>query len=332
MLKSKKFWGIIASILFLYLAVQKVDWGQVSKIILGLDYRFIFLMCISYTFEHISRALRWKVILWNRPLPFLYSYFGVVTGYLFNNVLPARAGEFIRAYYLRKKNVAPVGEVFASVIVERFLDGLIIVSLIIFSLYKFPGNELIKKAAMSAIIFYVVILFAMLIIWFKKDWYEKLSGYFIRLLPDKISGKVNNLKNTFADGFALVGSPLRLLEAIVMSLVSWGFSILTLYLCLKMFNIGFGFYESVLLISVLGLGAMIPASPGMIGIYEYCCVIVMSFVLGKSKDLAISFGLVAHSIGYLYVLIVGFSIFIYEGFKFSDLAETQTGSWYKKTN
>ena len=107
MLKSKKIWGIILSIFFLWLALQKVDWNKVPAILSRLNYHFIFFMVITYTIEHFLRAIRWKYILANRPLTLKYSYFGIVLGYLINNLLPARAGEFFRAYYLKKKEIAP---------------------------------------------------------------------------------------------------------------------------------------------------------------------------------------------------------------------------------
>jgi uncharacterized protein (TIRG00374 family) len=49
----------------------------------------------------------------------------VVIGYMGNNVYPARAGEVIRAYVLRRREGVSISASLATIIVERVFDGLV---------------------------------------------------------------------------------------------------------------------------------------------------------------------------------------------------------------
>ncbi len=319
MLKSKKFWGIAASFFFLWLALQKVDFKQIPTILSGLRYHFVIFMCLSLTCEHLVRAWRWQLILSHRPLSLKYSYFGLVLGYLFNNLLPARAGEFLRAFYLKKKNIAPAGEAFGSVVIERFLDGIVIVSLIIMSMLQFTATPLIRKASFSAIVFYFVVLVAIVFMQFQRRLFERFTDRMIDLLPETPANLVRRARDSFINGLSMISRPAVFFKAVLLSFAGWALSLLTLWLCLQMFNLKVGATEAVLLISVLSVGAMIPASPGMIGVYEFCCVLVLNGMLKHSPEQAATFGLISHSIGYFYVLTAGLIILTIENLKFAEL-------------
>ena len=64
---------------------------------------------------------------------------------------------------------------------------------------------------------------------------------------------------------------------------------------------------------------MLPATPGGIGIYEFCCVLVLHNLLGYTNEIAAIFGLTSHFFAYVYLLIAGFIILTIENLKFSDL-------------
>ncbi|MGM0600507.1 MAG: lysylphosphatidylglycerol synthase transmembrane domain-containing protein [Candidatus Rifleibacteriota bacterium] len=323
MLKSKKIWGFVVSIFFLWLALRKVDWSSIPDILSKIDYSFILLMCFTYTLEHLARAYRWRAILPGKYLKIKFAYFGIVLGYLFNNLLPARAGEFVRSFYLKKKKTAPASEIFGSVVFERFLDGLVIISLIVFSLNYFPSTDLVKQAGVSAVIFYLVILFVIILLQFKRNLVLKFTRKIFSTFPSKVAEFLHDSEESFINGLGLIARPKKFFRALLLSIVSWALSILTMYICLQMFNLDMGVVEAILLICILSIGSMIPTSPGMIGIYEYCCVLALHDILGRSEEVAVMFGLVSHTIGYFYVLVVGFIILGLENLSVHDLSHAQ---------
>lgn len=258
------------------------------------------------------------MIMPDRPLDLKHAYFGVVLGYFFNNLLPARAGEFLRAAYLKRKKIASGSEVFGSVVFERFLDGIVLISLIFYSLNNFPPNELVRQASYSAIVFYVGILLAILLLQYKRSLFEAISNWIFSFLPEAWCKRLCSSRTAFIDGLVVITKPGHFFKALLMSYVCWALSLLTVWLCMQMFSFSTGPSEAALLLTVLAIGAMIPSSPGMIGIYQFCCVLALHSILGKPHDVAATFGVVSHSLNYSFVLICGFVIMSIENLKFSE--------------
>ena len=67
------------------------------------------------------RAIRWKVIL-GEKIETNNLYIAQLIGYMGNNLLPLRFGEFFKSYYLEKKINISRYKIFGSVILERVLD------------------------------------------------------------------------------------------------------------------------------------------------------------------------------------------------------------------
>ncbi|NCB46818.1 flippase-like domain-containing protein [bacterium] len=320
MLKSKKFWGIITSFLFLWLTLQNLNFEKVPSIISGLKFQYIPLMIISLILEHLTRGIRWKIILYNHPMSLKHSYFATVLGYFFNNILPARAGEFIKAYYLKKKNIAPAGEAFGTVVFERFLDGVITLGLMTFSLRHFTDNPIMKKAALTTLIFYSLILVAIAIMHFRRKSFERIAKYFFSLFPKRTAAFLNKTVKSFISGMIIVANkPTIFIKAVIWSVIAWSFTLLTTWLCLEMFGFGMNFSSVTFILVVLAIGSMIPSSPGMIGVYEWCCVLAIHKILGYSHELAATFGLVSHTVGYVWVAIAGFIILTTENLSLAEL-------------
>lgn len=322
MTKYKKFWGIFFSILFLWLALRKIDFYAIPQHLEKVNPLFLGLMLISYTLEHVTRTLRWQYLLPDKKFRFKDSYCGIVLGFFFNNILPARAGEFYRAYYLSKKNIANSGEAFGSIVIERFLDGIMLITLIFISLNRFSSHELLRKAQTACTSFYSLVLIALLFLIFKRNWFVKAAQWCFSFLPAKISSFLDNMLNKFIDGISTIKKPVTFFKVLIISIIAWITSILTLWLCLK----AFGFEENVItasfMLTVLTISSMVPASPGQIGVYEFFAIFLMKDVLGYSGEQGAAFAFVIHGFQYIYVLIAGAVIL----FAFNDTPKLENST------
>ncbi|OQA06414.1 MAG: hypothetical protein BWY66_01871 [bacterium ADurb.Bin374] len=316
---AKKIIGLLLSILFLWLALRKVDWERVPAVLSAADWRILPILFVSLTIEYLLRAVRWRYILHPRQIPFGHLYGGLVLGYLFNNLFPARAGEFVRAWYLGRKGHATFSEAFGSVVMERLLDGICVVAFIAFAVTNFPVSTAVRSGGYSAVMFYGVVLLGILLLQFRRNWIDPVSDALLSPLPTAWRDRIYRLRDSFIGGLSLVRHPKPLWIAIFLSIVSWVASVGTNYISMRMFNLPIGLDGSLLLIAVLSLGAMIPSSPAMIGIYEYCCIIVLTDMLGLPREVAVAFGLATHLLAYLYILAVGLAVLTIENLQLSDL-------------
>ena len=113
------------------------------------DYRFLFLSVFFGILSHLSRAYRWKFML--EPLGykprFINTFLSVLIGYIANLGIP-RSGEILRATTLSSYEKIPFEKTFGTIIAERLVDMIILISLILLVLslqFELIWSFLIEK-------------------------------------------------------------------------------------------------------------------------------------------------------------------------------------------
>ncbi len=132
-------------VLLIWLALRNLTETDKHNIIQAFkqaDYFWIIVSSLLGILSHISRAMRWNILL--QPLGFkpkLYNtFFAVMVGYLANFALP-RLGEVSRCGVLTKYEKIPFTESFGTVIAERVIDLLCLI-LIFFVTLIFQFEQL----------------------------------------------------------------------------------------------------------------------------------------------------------------------------------------------
>ena len=319
--------GFLISLIFLWLALRKVDLHEVPRILATAKPEYVALMFLTLPLEFITRAYRWKILLGRLEIPLIRYLCGWIFGMFFNNIFPARAGEFVRSMYLGRKNGIPSSEAFGSVVLERFMDGIVVLSFIALSFSHFPVHANLRSAGFTALGFYLTICVVLIIMQFRPAWPDSVLGVLLHPFPETLKTRVFAIKDSFVKGFAMIRHPSRVLLGLLLSFGTWGLSLVTVWLGMQVFGLAAGFWEALLLISVLSIGAMIPSSPGMIGIYEYCCILALVGVLGMNREVAITTGLFLHVFSYLFVLVAGVGFLFYENLSLKELeSEAETAA------
>jgi len=112
------------SLVFLDFVFAEIDWAKFFEALKHANYWWLIPSTIFLLIHLFFRTLRWQWLL--KPMgdvPFWPGFRALCIGITGNVVLPARAGEFIRAYVLhRSTGLSGVG-VFATLVVERIFDG-----------------------------------------------------------------------------------------------------------------------------------------------------------------------------------------------------------------
>ncbi len=134
--------SVTAGLLWLSLRGLKVDGthaGQsTSDLIIDAWHRankgYLVLMAAILLISHLLRAERWRMLL--EPSghrgTFANSFLSVMVGYLINLAIP-RGGEVSRCYNLFKLEDTPVEVSFGTVVIERIIDVLCLLTLILIS-------------------------------------------------------------------------------------------------------------------------------------------------------------------------------------------------------
>ena len=125
-------------IFFIYLSVVMTSDEErklIISYIINADLKYIISAIVFGILSHLSRAFRWKFLL--NPLGyyprFINSILAVLVSYIANLGIP-RSGEILRATTLSNYEKIPFEKLFGTIIAERLIDFIILLSLIFLTL------------------------------------------------------------------------------------------------------------------------------------------------------------------------------------------------------
>lgn len=309
-----KFWlGIAISLFFMVLLFNKIDFRLLGTALLSADYRYVFLAICFTFFNYFLRAVRWHYLLISeKSIPLSPLYSATIIGYMANNLLPARLGEFIRAYTLARREQLEAPAVFATLVIDRLFDGftvLILLLVTLFTLQMPAGMEDAARAlrAGGAIMFLLYCGIMLFLYLLKRQTMRTLSAvrYVLKPFPKRISDNLIPLLGSFIGGIRLSSRGLHVAALIATSAGIWLFCLLAVDMTLRSFNVHLPLTASMFILILLVFAVMVPASPGFIGTYHYACYKGLS-VFGIPETTSVSIALIMHGTGFFPVIIAGF--------------------------
>ncbi len=316
MLKQKpdiKLWvGIAISAFFLFLLFRKIDFDKLAAAFALMDYRYL-LPALALTFvSYYLRAVRWKFLLLPVKRTRLANLFpSTLIGYMANNLLPARLGEFVRAYSLGQKEGIGTSAVFASLVVDRLCDGftILLVLLITFFTIRLPaGMEHIQRGLVTGgyvtFALYLAVIAFLTLLKKRTDWTVRLLGRAVATVSAPLAAQVTEQTRSFISGIRIPKGAPRVSAIAVSSLLIWASAIWPVDLVLRSFGTQLPATASMFIMVFLVFAVMVPASPGYVGTYHFACVTALSaFQIGSEK--ALSIALVIHGLSFFPVIAAG---------------------------
>jgi len=278
---------------------------------------------LSTSLSYILRTARWGWIL--RPagsFPFSHLFSPLIIGFAVNNILPGRLGEFARAYLIGRKESISGSLAFATVVMERVLDGLTIVGALALAGIFCPLPLWGHRLAWASAGFFISALLFLVVLFFWEDKAMRLARFLTRPLPQRWRRKLLDMLASFARGLDVLRSPVILTMVTFFSVVVWGVEAITYYLAIRAFGIPLTgsrlVWGSLFLLSVVNLGIMIPAAPGGVGPYQAAAILALA-AFGVPEEVALSISLVTHFIQYTVVTGTGLLCLWREGISLSAL-------------
>ena len=310
---DKKLWiGIGISIFFLYLLFRKIDFDKLLTALREMDYRYL-LLSILFTFvSYFFRAVRWRYLLLPMKKVGMNSLFSAtIIGYMANNILPARLGEFVRAYALGEKEKLDKSSVFATLVLDRLFDGftVILILLITFFTVKLPaGMEKVQQGLVLGgyvtLAFYITVIVFLVLL--KKQTMRTLrfTAMVLKPFPTRVGEKLIPVLGSFIEGLRFSSRSSDILILFASSAVIWAFAVLALDMVLISFGIILPVTASMFIMVFLVFAVMVPASPGYVGTYHAACVYgLMAFNVQMEK--ALSIALMVHGVNFFPVILAG---------------------------
>ena len=307
--------GIALSVLLLWYALRHVDPQKVMAELKQADPFYYILAVIAAYGVFPIRAWRWKTLL-QATAPetsFRSRYAATTIGFMGNNVLPARIGEFARAYAFSKMEKITIVGSFGSLVVERLFDAVAVVGLLFvaMSLPGVPditnigGRDLTTLVNTLGVLVVIGMLLGISLVLVPTATVRFVEKYIARFLPRSFRRPFVDALEAFLSGLSVLRSPIMLSTATVQTIALWLFNAVGFWLAFKTFGIDVGFGGALLLQSIIALAVSVPSGPGFFGPFEAAAVAVLQHAYGIPHEKAISFAIAFHIGGFIPVTVVG---------------------------
>jgi len=301
--------GILVSLVALVIILIIVDWRELLEALSQAEYQFILLGVPVSLIAYGFRALGWKTLL-KDEVPFKDVFLTMQAGYLLNNVLPLRLGELGRGFLLGRKGLG-FWRVFSTILVERALDMILAVGLLLGTLPFVLGAS---QASRVAYIVAVIVLVGMLIMHLLaryQDWavaqYEKL-GHKWPLLSRFGVERVQ----AFFTGLSALVDLKRFIRVLAFMVISWGLTVVYHYIVLLAFDPESAFLWAGFGLATAALGVAVPSSPSYVGVLEAVWIGSLS-LFDVPVSTALAYALTVHLLHIIISCVFGVTALAREG-------------------
>jgi uncharacterized protein (TIRG00374 family) len=227
-----------------------------------------------------------------------------------NNVIGARLGEFGRAYSLSRIEPIALAPVLASLVVERLLDGIVTIGLLL-PAYFTLGPEALAAAGPLVdfltgfvVLVAVGIVVAAAMVMFPRRVLAIIER-FSRVLPDRFAERLTDITESFIVGLGVLRRGRILAMAFGWSIVVWLWNAFSFYLGFLAFKIEEpGLVGAMMLQSMISLFVAIPSTPGFFGPFEFGARVGLD-LYGIEPSKIISFAASYHILTFIPVTVMG---------------------------
>lgn len=318
---NKKFWvGIGISLIFLYFAVKNIEFDKLLKVISEINYFYIVPTIFFTIFTYIIRAWRWRYFFKHvKPIKFHSLFSAVMIGFMANNVLPARIGEFIRADCIGRKENISRSMSFATIVLERVFDGFSVLFLFVVTLFFCPYPPYITRIGYIAAAIYLVITAISISLRIWKKQFIRLIELLCNRLSDRIGKAIVKHTHSFIGGFDVLKNGWDIAIIFFYSLILWIVSAISFYIMILGCNINhITFIGAIFILIMVAIGIAIPSSPGYVGTFQYFIILALS-VFNVDKTTALSYSIVLHAIQFVVPTVIGWIYLCKEHISFKEI-------------
>lgn len=264
-------------------------WSQIKSV--DLRWAGLGILCDVATFG--SQGWRWKVLL--RPLgrlPLLRAIEAIYIGLFSSEMLPLRAGEFVRAYLVSRWLSSSIAAVVPSMVAERLFDGLwLAAGIAVAALFvPLPGGLARATHVFGAAVLLVAAAFVWAVVRARR--YPAAS-----FKPQDAArlGFVRRLIAQAAHGLSTIGAGRNLLLAAAISLLMLALQVLGFWLIMRAAGLYRSFWIAAAVLLIVRVGTAVPNTPANVGTFQFFCVVGLT-LFGVEKTQATAFSVIVFAV------------------------------------
>jgi len=301
--------GLGLSVACLWLALREVSFMAVGEVLSAARWEWVALAGTVGLIITLVKAMRWQALFLPRQLPLGKVWSVFMIGQMLNAVLPARAGEVGRVFFIGGVEGVSRVKALSTVIVEKMVD-LVMLSLAYLLaaawLVTTPVGlpDWVRDVGTGLILLAALALGALMLFVYAGQAVWRLLRRALSPLPPSWRATADrNAERAIGAFEALQRWPVGV-RVWCSALLIWTLTTLTNYLVFHAFRLDLSPEVALVLVVVLMSGVAIPPLPGNLGVFPYLCMLVLS-LYGVNRETSLVYGVTLQMVSYLPVLVLG---------------------------
>jgi uncharacterized protein (TIRG00374 family) len=306
--------GVIVSLLLLWWALHDVSLAEVWARLRRAHWAPLLATVALATLRFPLVTVRWRYLLRleGSALPFLPLWHATAIGFMANNLLPARAGEVARAYAARRLTNVRFSTALASIAVERVVDGIALVTLLVIAIWaggfapdtSVAGVTLGGIAKGAGLLFGGTLVAAIVLVHWPRPFLRIARRFASRTLPERWATRFVGILEGMLLGLEALRSPRRFAAVLLWSLLIWIVASASFWTGFLAFDIAVPWSAALLQQGLVAFGVGIPSSPGFVGVFEAVTRVSLA-LYGVDEGRAVSYAIGYHVTTFLPITLLG---------------------------
>ena len=298
--------GLAVTVGCMYLALRGVEFDDAAQAFRDSDLVWLIPALPVFAAAVVLRGVRWWALYDESMRPPLRAVmYGLLVGYFFNNILPARAGEAARVIALNNRAKTPLGEIVGTVVVERVFDLLALLLLLLCTYPWLPEISWLRSAAiLGAVVTAALAVVIVLIVRYDARAVHWLLSPLRRIRRPGFAERVEAAAINGTRGLVALRNPVIALRGFVLTIASWFVLGLSYWILMEAFHLSLPLDAAILVTVAINLSLVLPSSPAALGVFEAATIIALD-VFDIPQAEALSYALVLHVLNLVPFLIIG---------------------------
>jgi len=312
--------SLVVGIILIALWLRFIDVKKMLEYFKEINLWWVIISLVIYVSAYFVRSIRWRVILkpvTNTTIVEIFSLF--MAGMFVNYVVPIRAGELAKGYFLKKTRKITMSKSLPTVFFDKMMDLLPV--LLLFILIPFVARDINPIVMQLLYILLGIFIFFLLIIIFcifKKKYASNILKIFFVWLPKKWRLSVNNFIERFVEGMSVIKDPKIITISLALTLLAVLLDSLYILTMFKAFGFQMAFVVALFGYTLVNLSYILPTPPAQIGSNEAIFVIVFTLLFGIDRNLVSATMAFAHLVSGTIIFLLGFLSLNWLGLNFSQ--------------
>lgn len=277
-------------------------WRNMSAI----NWWLIALAVVFDIVSYVCQGYRWQLLLRSTgPVSTRKAAQAIYAGLFFNEILPLRIGELVRAYLIARWFSAKVISIIPSIVVERLFDALwLFAGIGLTALFiSLPGDAADAANILGITVLIVICLALCLIYWGRTK--KVVLQQPLTARGWKPVRTLTSILSRVAEELRRLGTTRYFYYSLAVSSLLLALQIFAFWLVMEACNLRLSLWAGSAVLLLLHLGTIIPNAPSNVGTYQFFCVAGLTF-FGVDKAVAAGFSMVVFIILTVPLWAIGF--------------------------